>query len=108
MSKSQRTGAKRTADLITFIQSWFQAEIFEVCADRTALGPVYLVLYDVSTLHLQNDGGDGFDELDDPTPPVRLGVVQRLGCVRWLRRSGGLVCAHARALARRDPANRTA
>lgn len=42
-------------------ESWRQA-LAAACAAHTGLGPAFLVLYDVSTLHFETDAGDGFRE----------------------------------------------
>jgi hypothetical protein len=45
-----------------FAKAGFRRALSQACADRAALGPASLVLYDVSTLHFETDAGDGFRE----------------------------------------------
>jgi hypothetical protein len=62
----------------------FRAGLAGACAARAALGPVALVLFDVSTLYFETDAGDGFREpgfskerrLD---PQVTIGLLTDAG-----------------------------
>src|SRR5438874_13277054 len=46
-------------------ESWRQG-LSEACAAHARLGPASLVLYDVSTLYLKADQGDGFRDRGSP------------------------------------------
>jgi hypothetical protein len=48
--------------LPVFAKAAFRQRLSTACADRAALGPASLVLYDVSTLYFETDTGDGFRE----------------------------------------------
>jgi hypothetical protein len=48
--------------LPTYATDGFRRKLAAACARHAALGPASLVLYDVSTLYLETDAGDGFRE----------------------------------------------
>jgi hypothetical protein len=48
--------------LPVFAKPGFRQALSKACAEHAALGPASLVLYDVSTLYLETDAGDGFRE----------------------------------------------
>lgn len=58
-SASYRTIKRR---LPTYAATEWRAALAGACAQRAALGPASLVLYDVTTLHFEIDAGDGFRE----------------------------------------------
>jgi hypothetical protein len=58
-SASYRTIKRR---LPTYATTEWRAALAGACAQRAALGPASLVLYDVTTLHFEIDAGDGFRE----------------------------------------------
>ena len=45
-----------------FAKRVFQQDLSRACASHARLGPASLVLYDVTTLHIETDAGDGFPE----------------------------------------------
>jgi Transposase DDE domain len=66
--------------LPVFAKATFRQGLSKSCADRAALGPASLVLYDVSTLHFQTDAGDGFREPGfskerRPDPQITIGLL---------------------------------
>ncbi len=58
-SPAYRTLKRR---LPIFAKPEFRQALSSACAAHAQLGPVSLVLYDVSTLHFETDAGDGFRE----------------------------------------------
>jgi len=56
---SYRTVMRR---LPVYAKPAWRARLAAACAQRAALGPASLVLYDVSTLYFETDAGDGFRE----------------------------------------------
>lgn len=51
-----------TRRLPEYAKDAWRDRLAKACAQRAALGPACLVLYDVSTLHFEIDAGDGFRE----------------------------------------------
>jgi transposase len=51
-----------TRRLPEYAKDAWRDRLAKACAQRAALGPASLVLYDVSTLHFEIDAGDGFGE----------------------------------------------
>ena len=45
-----------------FAKPVFRQDLSRACASHARLGPASLVLYDVTTLHIETDAGDGFRE----------------------------------------------
>jgi len=78
--------------LPVFAKAGFRQALSKACADRAALGPASLVLYDVSTLYFETDAGDGFREPGFSKerrlePQITLGLLTDASGSRrrWLR-----------------------